>query len=541
MKRKLRSARAEVQRFLVSAETSAALDKEAITQWGFNSYALVEAAGRECARVFHDAFPHLFRDSPRIAVAAGPGNNGADAMVMLRYWILSGELPPSSAILVLGRAPETGYSDPNAELINSLKKLKVPVHVWEGEAAGGMGRSSPEIFAQSAIIVDGISGTGLKGPARGTALELINAVNSCSFLARPFVVSVDIPSGNFDGWKNGMPIIKADCTLSIEPGKYCVYKPVARPYAGTIVPVRGIFPPELTEACEKAELLDWESARKRIPKINPNVYKTERGVVEIWAGSQGATGAAFIAARGAQAAGAGLVRLITDDNIYPILASQVSGVMVIPSGQAENSNLSHKPGAILLGPGWGLGPARKVILEKAMEKEKLGTALILDADAIILAKGMVFSGNTILTPHPGEFSKFTGVALDELLSDPLPVITEYAGKCNALILFKGHVLFIATPDGKLGVIDGMTPALATGGSGDLLAGICAAIASRMVKEKEAFNAYACAAAAASLLIESGRARGLRARFADPLEIADRAADLAGAAWLDDTEEKHDRF
>ena len=89
---------------------------------------------------------------------------------------------------------------------------------------------------------------------------------------------------------------------------------------------------------------------------------------------------------------------------------------------------------------------------------------------------------------------------------------------------------IAAPDGRLGVVDGMTPGLAAGRSGDLLAGLCAAIAARMAYEGT-YCGYTCAAAAASLLIESGRSEEIKSRFTDPLELADKIADLAGEAWL----------
>ena len=536
-------------KLLVSAETSLALDAEAQAEWGFNTFALVEAAGRNCAQVFVDSFPDFFQADyssrgrggsirPRVTVAAGSGNNGADAMVMLRYWILAGLVQASSSALVVNRMPRSGETGPRAELIKSLKKMKVPVLVWDGDEGEGAGRASDDILAQSDIIVDGISGTGLKGPLRGTSLEMVRAINSYKFPRQPFVVSIDLPSGNSDHWKQGMPMIKADLTLAIEPRKYCLYTPAARTYAGVILPVDGIFPSGIFASYEGAEFLEWESVREKISKIRPDVYKNERGTVEIRAGSPGTTGAALIAARGAQAAGAGLVRLVADDEIYPVLASRFGGIMVIPAGKqaaeaegAVSAMRGSSPDAILLGPGWGVKPERIPVLERALALEKQGIPLILDADAIALGRDKVFSGNVILTPHPGEFSKYSGIDKEELLCRPAPILLEFARKRKAVILFKGHVMTIAAPDGRLGVVDGMVPGLAAGGSGDLLAGFCAAIAARMVKGCGSFDGYSCAAAAATLLIASGRSDKLNTRFTDPLELASKAADLAGEAWL----------
>jgi NAD(P)H-hydrate epimerase len=365
-------------------------------------------------------------------------------------------------------------------------------------------------------------------------MEMVSAVNSRD--KKPFVVSLDIPSGNSDQWETGMPVIKADLTLAIEPQKSCLYTPAARPYAGIILPVSGVFPKEITSrgsgsGCG-AELLDWKSACLRIPKVRDDAYKHERGTVEIRAGTAGTTGAALIAARGAQAAGAGLVRLVVDDDIYPILAQGSGGIMVSPlSGEARDFEGKFTPDAILLGPGWGGGEHRARVLTKALERERTGVPLILDADAIDLSKNVKFNGGAILTPHPGELSRFSGIEKEDLLCRPAPALLKCSRESNAVIIFKGHVIYIAAPDGRLGIVDGMSANLAAGGSGDLLAGICAAIAARRARESREFDAYNCAAAAASLLIASAKAGNLRKRFTDPLELANKAADLAGEAWL----------
>jgi NAD(P)H-hydrate epimerase len=223
--------------------------------------------------------------------------------------------------------------------------------------------------------------------------------------------------------------------------------------------------------------------------------------------------------------------------------------MVVPASAVVATNAAD---AVLLGPGWGLkarAESRAKEFETALAREKTGAPLVLDADAIAIAKGVVFNGNTIMTPHPGEFARFSGLEKDEILRRPAPVLLDYSRKCNAVIVFKGHVITIAAPDGRVGVVDGMLPVLASGGSGDLLAGLCAAIAARMIagdkvkdiagdgdaiaarmKAGNRFDAYDCAVAAAALLIASGKR--LKARFTDPLEITDAAADLAGEAWLE---------
>jgi ADP-dependent NAD(P)H-hydrate dehydratase / NAD(P)H-hydrate epimerase len=283
-------------------------------------------------------------------------------------------------------------------------------------------------------------------------------------------------------------------------------------------------------------LLDWEIASARVPAVKAYLHKYERGTVEIRAGASGTAGAALIAGRGAQAAGAGLVRLVVDDGIYPILASGAGGIMVATaSGEADCSEGKiegkFKPDAMLLGPGWGRAESRARVLMRAIEMEKAGIPLILDADAIDLSKNAKFNGNAILTPHTGELSRFSGIEKEDLLCRPVPALLTLSREINATIIFKSHVIHIAAPDGRLGIVDGMVANLASGGSGDLLAGFCVAIAARKARESRGFNAYNCAAAAASLLIACAKADNLRKRFTDPLELANNAADLAGEAWL----------
>ena len=513
-------------RLLLSAEDSKALDKEAQDEWSFNVFSLIEAAGRLSAEILTRRYGELFRNHPRISVFSGTGNNGADALVMLRHLLLSGVAEAQCCRLVISRQPNDSEISPWTEILKSVEKMKVPVNVWNGE-------SGKDLIRNSDIIIDGIAGTGITGPLHSPAMEMVNAINSRG--KKPFVVSVGLPSGNSDDWKSGMPIVRADLTLAVEPRSRCLYTPAARPYAGIIESVNGIFPKEIIAHYRYhdcgAELLDWDSARARIPAVKTHSHKYERGTVEIRAGSAGAAGAALIAARGAQAAGAGLVRLVADDDIYPILASGAGGIMVSPVS-AENLDFEGKftPDAILLGPGWGRAERRVSVLEKALRKEKTGTPLILDADAIELAKNMKFCGNAILTPHTGELSRFSKIDKAGLLCHPVPELLDLSREYNVTIIFKCHVIHIAAPDGRLGIVDGMAANLASGGSGDLLAGLCAAIAARMAQEGR-FDAYNCAAAAASLLIACAKADDLRKRFTDPLELATKAADLAGEAWL----------
>jgi NAD(P)H-hydrate epimerase len=535
------------------------MDAEAASRWFFDPFALVEAAGRRAAEVLLEAFPSLFAGAPgkpRIAALAGSGNNAADALVILRTLLLAERAEPEKAAVLINKIPGPGERNPRSEAFRSLEKMGVRVF-----CAGALPDPAlDEILRQADLLIDGIAGTGLEGPLRGPLADLVEQVNRLTAGADngkgPLVVSVDLPSGNSDHWKEGEPVLSAHATLAIEPEKFCIYDPAARPRAGRILPVGGIFPRALTEKYRAAERVSWDRAASLIPPVKRNAYKYSRGLLEIRAGSPGASGAARLAARGAQAVGTGLIRLVVDPQIHGHLAVNAGGVMVVPSetegevpgiGAVPEGVSRFKPQAVLLGPGWGKSPARLRILEEALALEEAGIPLVLDADAISLAKGRVFHGKALLTPHPGELAAYGDIPKGELLAHPAPFLLSLAREKNAVILFKTHVMFAAAPDGRLGLVDGMAPVLGAGGSGDLLAGFCAGIAARCFAANgdgsgaAAVSAvpppetppdlYACALAAAALLIRAAEDPLFAGRFTDPLELADRAADIAGRAWL----------
>jgi NAD(P)H-hydrate epimerase len=532
---------------LLDAAPARALDAEARNNWGLDPFALVEAAGRACAEVFAARCPAFFSDgrTPRLAVLAGSGNNAADAMVMLRALIFSDRAAASSSVLVISKLPEAGDYTPRSQACRSLKALGVRFLTDSSEAA------LSAVLAGCDGIIDGIAGTGLTGPLAGVyaawAGTLAALRESGGAASReppaPVIISIDVPSGLFDLWHSGDPLVTADLTLAIEPLKTALFKPVARSRCGEILPVRGIFPPALLAGLSGADEVNWKAARQFIAPVKKDDYKYTRGLVEIHAGAKSSAGAACIAARGAQAAGAGLVRLFVDAGIYP-LAAQVlgvcaAGIMVAEERDARGGGADDadsdagryrfRPDAMLLGPGWGRDKRRLDILEAAFEREAGGLALVLDADAIALSRGHVFHGNALLTPHIGEFCAFTGYDKRDVLDNPLPPLRETAAKINACIILKSHVLFIAAPDGRHGILDGMHPVLATGGSGDLLAGICAALCAR--RNAAPFDAYTAALCASALLEETAREAEKTRRFLDPLDLAPITAAIAGKAWL----------
>jgi ADP-dependent NAD(P)H-hydrate dehydratase / NAD(P)H-hydrate epimerase len=229
------------------------------------------------------------------------------------------------------------------------------------------------------------------------------------------------------------------------------------------------------------ELLTTRAWRRLAPAIPPDTYKNRRGHLAVFAGARGTTGAAWLCATAAARARIGLVTLFADAETYPILSPKFTSVMCrpweppAPNGKHEWEHSSYS--AVLVGPGWGLGDARAAWLDALLALPVRG---VVDADAITLlgrraaTRKMDLGGRWVLTPHPGEFTRLTGADQDSVLDDPVGNALAASDRLNAVVVLKGHSTVVAAPDGRFWILDGGNPALATGGSGDVLAGLVAA-------------------------------------------------------------------
>ncbi|MHB9296509.1 putative ADP-dependent NAD(P)H-hydrate dehydratase / NAD(P)H-hydrate epimerase [Pillotina sp. SPG140] len=498
---------------LMSLQTHKRLLDEAEKHWGLTPHTLIEAAGHITVRAIMERFASRFNQQPHIIALCGESLNAAVLMGMIRLLISFGIVRSDRIAVILNAVPDSQKHDPVTDNYRALIQMHVPCFLW-----------SPAMYSllsRADIVFDGIAGPEQDEPLTTVGLDMITVLNKAQ---NPFVLSLGIPSGLCDNWKRGMPIVQADSTFAVEPAYTMLYNPSARLYAGTVIILKGLFPSELIDRFPSIELASWELVKERICRIRKDDYKYKRGVVEIRAGAKGSAGAARIAACGAQSAGAGLVRLIVDEDIYPLVASYTDGIMV-----DTNSGDRFKPDAILVGPGWGRTAERQAILHSMLFEEE-GVPIVIDADAIALSRGIVFHRIAIFTPHMQEFAAFINTPLEALEQNLLALLQTTAATIHATILFKGHVLIVVSPDGRVSYIDGMAPLLATGGTGDLLAGICAAIIARMHRSGSC-DPHGCAVAAASLLIEAARIHEKKNAFIDPLELAHTVATAAGNAWL----------
>lgn len=487
---------------IVSSHTMAEIDRRSQEDFCIPGMILMENAALKAFQRLRDIWETgpvapPFRDLFFICVVGG-GNNAGDALVIARQAMIAG-IRNIRVIIRNRKANELA-----AIHLSIVESLGIPVISWDEDR-----KSAEETIRSADVIIDGIAGTGMKGALRGTAVEMVRYINE---EGSGYVVAVDIPSGLGMDYEAGFPAVKADLTISMGLPKIPLYTPLGRRLCGEIELVNPGFPPQLLEQPDESGLMivpERESAWSDylLATADKALYKNSRGDAGVFAGRQGTTGAAVLAAESAARSGAGLVTLYCDHDVYPVLAPQCRSVMVrrIPE-EREPASLStlltEKHSALLAGPGWGPS-GREEVLEELLVS---GLPGILDADGIRALKNMrdrkgtdfiskKTAGRWVLTPHPGEFlylakGSSADCTKDQLLAGPLAPMRRISADLQTVVVLKSNVVWITAPDGEYAVIDGMNPAMGTGGAGDVLAGIVAGFLARGGKAFEAAVAAA---------------------------------------------------
>lgn len=519
---------------VVTGAEMAEIDRRAQTEYALPADVLMENAG---ANAYAAVREHLWGGSVPAAplvFIAGRGNNGGDALVMARH--ARAGAAAEVAVVLAGGEPQAG--GPAARNLSACRAAGIPVVRWEGERAAA-GRT----IAAAAWIFDGIAGTGLAGALRPPAAAVVAQINA----APARVVALDVPSGLWDRYRGG-PLVRAAATVTMGLPKRCLYLPAARTAAGEVLVVAVGFPrPLLTAGCT---LLTADLLPGLLPATPPDAHKGTRGHLAVFAAAPGTTGAAHLATAAAAAAGAGLVTLYVDAATYRIVAPAARSTMIRQFEAAGESQPAARLGrhqALLAGPGWGTRPERRDLLAKVLEAPLPG---VLDADGLTLlaqlaaAEGAprTLHGRWVLTPHPGEMGRLLDLPTAEVTADPMAAAAAAADRWQATVILKGHVTCIADyADVPPALLDRSNPALATGGAGDVLAGVVAGLLSRGMAPAAAARAAVLIHAEAGdrarrergwfraedLLPHIGRAAGPR----EPAEgDAANAADSANAVY-----------
>ena len=436
---------------LLTPEEMSRADAAAIAL-GIPGGRLMDAAGRAVAR----AAMRRFRPC-RTLVLAGPGNNGGDGYVAARLLEQAG-WPVAVAAL---SAPRAG------------RDAAAAATRWRGPVLP----FAPAETARASLVIDAVFGAGLARPVDGLVAETLAAA------AGP-VLAVDVPSG-LDGATGQVRGYAPRAALTVtffrlKPGHLLM---PGRDLCGKLV---------LAEIGLPSCVLDgigprcWENAPGlwRLPTHGASAHKYSRGHVTILAGA-GMTGAARLAAAGARRAGAGLATLLAPDRATAeVLRGGDPGVIV---SEAPLGTLLADPrrAAWVIGPGM---PADDAALDALAAMLAAGRRVVADAGVLAAAAGRPerLRGAAVLTPHEGEFARLFGAAGD----DRLAAARQAAALAGAVVLLKGPDTVIAAPDGRAAINRHAPAWLATGGTGDVLAGIIAAL---LAGGMPAFEAAAAAA------------------------------------------------
>ncbi|WKT60834.1 NAD(P)H-hydrate dehydratase [Microbulbifer thermotolerans] len=450
---------------LYGAEALRALDRRTIDALKIPSIALMKRAGRAAFARLLERWP----DAGSVQVFCGGGNNGGDGYVI-------------AALAAQKQIPVTVYACVAPEALKG-DALRACDYARSEGVRIVTSLEDLDNTGEDTVIVDALLGTGFSGELRGAVAPAVEHIN-----ASPGpVLAVDIPSGLSADTGSAGQAVCADVTVTFigrKLGLYCGRGPAL---SGEIL-FESLGAPEqvYTEVAPLAQRFDGASIQ-RLPARAADAYKNQFGHVLVVGGDSGTGGAALMAAESAARAGAGLVSLATHPQHLVASLTRRPEVMAHPviSGQ-ELEPLLEMPDVIAVGPGLGRAPWGEQLLARAGRAD---VPLVLDADALnILAGGRVLAGvrrhDWVLTPHVGEAARLLGCGTRDVLADPRAAAIAIQKKFSGVVVLKGAGTLIAHPNG-VDLIKGGNPGMASGGMGDLLTGVIAALIGQHMTPLEA--------------------------------------------------------
>jgi NAD(P)H-hydrate epimerase len=501
---------------ILSREQIRNIDRHAIDVCRVPSLVLMENAGRGAAEVVE---ARLGKKKPaRVAVVAGPGNNGGDGFVVARRLLLRGH---SARVLFCGKQEKlAGDALANHD-------------AWVGVGGAVDVITEPDVaklraeLAAADTVVDALFGTGLDRPLTGFFATVVQEMDA----ARDRVVALDVPSG-MDA-NTGMPLgaaLHARDTVTFAHLKLGLATSMGAERAGRVTVVDIGVPESLyTAVGSSARMLERADVASWLLPRGAGAHKGSAGRVVCIAGSAGKTGAALLVARGALRSGAGLVTIATFPDAAEALDRRVLEEMTarIDPARLEESLAELLEGAnsVAVGPGLGHDEAARKVVDHVVTSFE-GPAVV-DADALTHLAGRLSvlkgaKGRRVLTPHPGEMARLLGLSTREVEADRFGAVARAVAESGAVVLLKGARTIIGAP-GELPVVNPTgSPAMATAGAGDVLSGIIAAelAALRDPLRAACTGAYLHGASGEAWTARQGADRGLLAHeLADGLPAA----------------------
>jgi NAD(P)H-hydrate epimerase len=464
---------------ILNAGQMRAADAHAIHDLGIPSMTLMENAASEVVKVIVERYP----EKCRVLVVCGKGNNGGDGLAVVRLLKLRGW--DASAVL-LGKSSEL-KADPAS---NFARAIAMQVLVKESTDAALLQMR----LVDSDLVVDAVFGTGLARAAEGAYAQAIEAINASG----KTVVAIDVPSGlSSDTGARIGPAVIAHTTVVLAALKYCHVLAPACSYCGDVY-VRDIGIP--TES--SVTLIGSREVAALLPNRIADGHKGTFGHALVIAGSKGKAGAAYLCGKAALRAGAGLVTVASPSGAQPAVASygpeimteSVAGHPDFFSAEAFSGlmELARDKNVVAIGPGVGTHTETLALFRKLIGEVE--APIVIDADGLNLLatdRSILLKrkpATTILTPHPGEMARLLGTTTAQVQNDRIAAALSLSRDSGAIVVLKGYRTVIADPKGHVRVNPSGGPALASGGTGDVLTGAISGFVAQGVSLEDAAQA-----------------------------------------------------
>lgn len=398
-----------------------------------------------------------------VGIVCGTGNNGGDGMGIARMLL---DWNYSVKVWVV-----EGGGRESLDFKTNLQRLREKIQIQAISKNYDKG-----LFDGCNVLIDALFGSGLSRPVEGVSAEVISCMNQADAIR----IAVDIPSGLMVDAPSTGAIIKADHTVSFQLPKLAFFLPENHPYVGEwhVVDI-GLSKAGLEQTQSDTFLLTKKSITRLLKPLHKFDHKGKRGHALLIAGSYGKMGAAVLASRAALRTGLGLLTTHVPAKGYEIIQTAVPEAMV--SIDQADECFSIMPGmepytAVGIGP--GLGKDKLTIQALAVALEKINVPLVLDADALnIISENRellaLLRPGTMLTPHPKEFERLAGASKNDF--ERLDRQRAFSKKYQVVVVLKGAHTTITSPEGRMYINNTGNPAMATGGSGDVLTGMLTAL------------------------------------------------------------------
>jgi ADP-dependent NAD(P)H-hydrate dehydratase / NAD(P)H-hydrate epimerase len=435
-------------RDLHTAEQVRVMEREALIALGISGHDLMRRAASAALGSLRRHWPQ----ARRVCICCGPGNNGGDGFLL-------GVLACEAGLQVELVALSTIAHGDAALARSECEQAGGQVRLWDAESR----------LPMADVFVDALYGIGLNRAPEPSAARLIDGMNASG---KP-MLALDVPSGlNADSGYCPGAAIRADVTVTFIVGKRGLHSGRAADQVGQLELANlGVPDSVYARVQPDAQLLIAGSMPPRARYAN----KGSNGHVLVIGGGHGMAGAVRLAGESALRAGAGLVSVATrGENVLALNATRPELMVHAVDDVQALAPLLERAGVLALGPGLGQGDWAHALWQAALDTNK---PLVLDADGLNLLarKPCTFAVPTVLTPHPGEAARLLGMSIADVEQDRFAAVRELARCFSATVVLKGSGSLIADPDGRLDVCPWGNPGMASGGMGDLLTGVIAAL------------------------------------------------------------------